>query len=441
MSLMKVMFTLVILALVAIGAASGQNVDNCCFVDRECQSDQDWTDGYWAFQNGQCAAPAQSQPLAQAVSQPQPQPQTGGPVAIDNCCFVDRQCQSDQDWTDGYLAFQNGQCAAPAQSQPQAQTVSQPQPQPQPQTGSAIVSNNCCNIDRECHSEADWRAGHTAFADLQCIDAYLSFKPPGSQPILGTNNCCDAPGWLCLSDEHYEKGYRAYRFNNHCPAHVIPTYFPNYVYYDATDNCCDLGRECHTPADWERGYSDFLYFRCEFDLPLADNIPIAIQGPPWFKDIMRAAFSLIKARSPRYYDYATRGLDKIVSRPAGNEPGWRGGFAECWGEKTYVSARSKTQGDYGNALVHEATIIVHEACHCHQYMTGYVAPEPEDVGYELPCYEQQHLAAREIDPGYKYRIAEGYAQTVLNVIDRFPYMVSELENPVSYFHEYIASIP
>lgn len=44
------------------------NIDNCCFVDRQCSSDQEWTDGYWAFQNGQCAAPAGS--VTPASSQP-----------------------------------------------------------------------------------------------------------------------------------------------------------------------------------------------------------------------------------------------------------------------------------------------------------------------------------------------------------------------------------
>ena len=24
-------------------------IDNCCFVNRQCSSDQEWTDGYWAF--------------------------------------------------------------------------------------------------------------------------------------------------------------------------------------------------------------------------------------------------------------------------------------------------------------------------------------------------------------------------------------------------------
>ena len=79
-------------------------IDNCCFVDRQCNSDQEWTDGYWALQNGQCDAPAQSQSETSA--------QTGTTSQIDNCCFVDRQCQTNQQWTDGYWAFQNNQCAA-----------------------------------------------------------------------------------------------------------------------------------------------------------------------------------------------------------------------------------------------------------------------------------------------------------------------------------------
>ena len=35
-------------------------IDNCCFVDRQCTTDQEWTDGYWAFQNNQCVTPAQA---------------------------------------------------------------------------------------------------------------------------------------------------------------------------------------------------------------------------------------------------------------------------------------------------------------------------------------------------------------------------------------------
>ncbi|MDE2858783.1 MAG: SH3 domain-containing protein [Chloroflexota bacterium] len=99
----------------AAGAASqpanaGQQaqVDNCCFVDRQCHTDQDWTDGYWAFQNGQCAAPAQ--PAGQPSQPSQPAPAVS--PQVDNCCFVDRQCHTDQEWTNGYLAYQNNQCGA-----------------------------------------------------------------------------------------------------------------------------------------------------------------------------------------------------------------------------------------------------------------------------------------------------------------------------------------
>ncbi len=47
------------------------------------------------------------------------QPASSAPANVDNCCFIDRQCHNDQEWTDGYWAFQNNQCGAPAQSQTQ----------------------------------------------------------------------------------------------------------------------------------------------------------------------------------------------------------------------------------------------------------------------------------------------------------------------------------
>ncbi len=103
------MLTAILLGAAAL-AGSVNAIDNCCFVDRQCQSDQDWVNGYWAFQNNQCSAPAGS--LEPVSSQP-----TGAPAQIDNCCFVDRQCHTDQEWVDGYWAFQNNQCTAAGQSE------------------------------------------------------------------------------------------------------------------------------------------------------------------------------------------------------------------------------------------------------------------------------------------------------------------------------------
>ena len=85
------------------------DVDNCCFVDRQCNSDQEWTNGYWAYQNNQCGAPSQTQ------SQTSVPPTTSQPGAVDNCCNVDRHCSSDQDWVNGFYAYQNQQCLVPGQ--------------------------------------------------------------------------------------------------------------------------------------------------------------------------------------------------------------------------------------------------------------------------------------------------------------------------------------
>ncbi len=82
------------------------NIDNCCFVDRQCQTDQEWQDGWWAFKNGQCAAPA---PSSSATS-----------ANVDNCCFIGWQCHNDDDWSRGYQAFQNNQCGGNAITNPGA---------------------------------------------------------------------------------------------------------------------------------------------------------------------------------------------------------------------------------------------------------------------------------------------------------------------------------
>ena len=121
---------------------SPANIDNCCFVDRQCQGDAEWTAGYYAFQNGQCGAPAQSaaQPLAS-------QPVSAGVAniasgAVDNCCQLGADCQTQDDWTQGYYDFQNNQCG--------------------------ITIENCCQLTGACQSDADWVYGYMAALHFQC---------------------------------------------------------------------------------------------------------------------------------------------------------------------------------------------------------------------------------------------------------------------------------
>lgn len=58
------------------------NIDNCCFVNRQCHNDREWVEGYWAYQRNEC--PAQPQP---GLS---PAPISGHPITINGCfLFVD----------------------------------------------------------------------------------------------------------------------------------------------------------------------------------------------------------------------------------------------------------------------------------------------------------------------------------------------------------------
>ena len=330
---------------------------------------------------------------------------------VDNCCFVDRQCHTDQEWADGYWAFQNGQCAAPAQSQPQ--TVPQPQTQAQPQTQPSAQPydtslekiDNCCHLDRECHSEEEWRAGWLAFKALECWDEYRIWwaaPHPGAVPASGSNNCCTAPGWICNTDEHFDAGYRAYRDNSHCSPRVRLEYMPYYRHIYATDNCCDLGRECHSDADWQRGYTDFLYFRCSIDIPVVNNVPVQIQGRQAFVSRWIAAFSLLKAQSPRFYDYAIAGLNAIKEGSDGN-PKVIGCGVFCGSEKTVYCEWGEdfNHTDHQSIAVF-ASIIVHEACHCHREEKGY--PGGNKWEGELPCEKAQGDLMKELDPGNSFGI-------------------------------------
>ncbi len=89
--------------LTRVGAEQASaDINNCCFVDRQCATDQEWTAGYWAYQNQQCGAPAQTQ-LSTPVS-------AAADGEVNNCCFTGWQCVKDQDWHRGFYAFQQNRC-------------------------------------------------------------------------------------------------------------------------------------------------------------------------------------------------------------------------------------------------------------------------------------------------------------------------------------------
>ena len=91
-------------------------IDNCCFVDRQCTTDEQWVNGYYAYQNQQCGMPAQ-EPM-QTVTAPVSQP-----TVVDNLCYTVRTCHTPLEWVEGYYAFQAQQGGQmPVSSQQQTQT-------------------------------------------------------------------------------------------------------------------------------------------------------------------------------------------------------------------------------------------------------------------------------------------------------------------------------
>lgn len=277
---------LAVFCLFSIVAAQG---DNCCGIDRECQTNQEWSDGYWAYQNKECVASAS--PQADASSSD-----------VDNCCFVDRQCHTNQEWSDGYWAFQNGQCAAPVQSQ-------HAQPQAQTADSSASVVDNCCFIGWECHSNDDWTRGYNAYQNNQC----------GSGAITNTS--------------------------------II-------------------------------------------------NLP-AIEGSAWFRQQVLDAFEFLRAVSPKWFHYTATKIRIIVEAPGLTDKHGEKPYANVQASSGRVQVDPDAIRE-GAWPLHN--VLVHEACHVHQWDSGKYDSWSWSLSFdkEPECYRVQIQALSEmgINGGY-----------------------------------------
>ena len=97
--------TIVMLALFLLCLPTSARNNNCCFVDRLCRTNDEWVSGYYAFHSNQCA-PAVSAAASGSVASSQ----DGETSQNNNCCFSGWQCDTDDDWTSGYYAYQLNQC-------------------------------------------------------------------------------------------------------------------------------------------------------------------------------------------------------------------------------------------------------------------------------------------------------------------------------------------
>ncbi len=297
-------FALMIIAvLVWAMAAAGiaDDIDNCCFVDRQCQTDQDWTDGYFAFQNNQCSAPAQAQAQSQSPTSAQPVSAPGAQIDnIDNCCFVNRQCSNELEWAAGYYAYQNNQCAAPGQS-----------------AGSAPGAPESARI-----------IGYTS-GSIQPSTSFTRLPTLDSGPI-SLNNCCEM-NWQCNSDEDWEAGHYAFQNN-----------------------------QCQLPGS-----------------------VISIVGDADFVDYMTTRLEELRNGMPERYHYALRALNKIQQA----SPDLLGGFVDERG-RTFFAPWSGPRSDGFETRM--SAVIVHEACHIHRADAGhqaYACDLEDSIREELICRE------------------------------------------------------
>lgn len=325
---------------------SPAQVDNCCFVDRQCQTAQDWENGYWAFQSGQCAAPAAPQP-----EQIPAQPVSNAPAQVDNCCFVDRQCQSSQDWENGYWAFQNGQCAAPAPAQSQTSA--------QPASNASGQIDNCCLVNRQCHSEYDWDQGFYAYMAGQC-------------PVSG--------------------GARRVAWTSYMPAGV--TQFLANPSSDPFNNCCFMYHgTCQSSGDWERGSEQYRDHYCRHPAPLGTRPEIV--GNAKFRNLVETALSLIATHAPEWLHFidhsGTRKFEALVDGAGGfYNQDWS--IAHGW--TRFENDDPSWQPDF-HYIVGYAGGITHEACHAIMQRT-----HTQQSGWrnEAPCVEAQLAVIEAINP-------------------------------------------
>ena len=394
-----------ILSAIVLGAAalagSADDIDNCCFVDRQCSSDQEWNDGYWAFQNNQCPATAQSQPTG------------GAPAQVDNCCFVDRLCNSDQEWTDGYWAYQNNQCGAPSQTPASSQ----------PTGGAPAQVDNCCFVDRQCSSDQEWNDGYWAYQNNQC-SAPTSSQPTGGAPSQ-IDNCCYVDRH-CSTELDWISGYHAYQ-NHQCrvagqsqtlassqPAGggVILRTASGIVYGRASgqsilpstgrnnlpglgrivsyNNCCHLHWQCNSDQDWAAGYQAF-----QNDGQCALPGLVSIVGDPDFVDFYTQRLDQLRTRLPHRYNYVLAGLDKIEMNWMNLADNviyrWRT-FVDNWNGRPDAAWDSRM-----------SAVLVHEACHVHRLDAGYgfyTASRPCDpaasIREEIICREMELAVVTEL---------------------------------------------
>lgn len=211
--------------------------------------------------------------------------------------------------------------------------------EPQPVQRSNI--NNCCFVDRQCMTEDEWTAGYRAYQRNECRVSTVPAQQSGSLPkTTGTD-----------SD---------------------------------VNNCCNLGWNCKTDHEWERGFWNFQVGQCE-------HPGVIVEGPGAFIARITAILRLLRDRVPHWYSYVLEVLTKIEPKSDTYVTVWFDSGHVKWGIDGWTYRQANMP-----AL---ASIMVHEACHVHRRRSGQKAGGVEG---ELACTKIELDALNELDPGNRW---------------------------------------
>ena len=302
------------------------------------------------------------------------QPANVSLAQVDNCCFVDRQCQSAQDWENGYWAFQNGQCAAP--SQPQPQTPAQPQTSAQPVSNVPAQVDNCCFVDRQCHTDADWTDGYHAFQNNQCPVA------TGARRVVAVSPAASIKVWT----PNMTEGVKQFLAN---PSS------------DPFNNCCYMHHNtCHSEEDWQRGAQQYQNHECAHPAPLWTLPTIVDNGTPVgsarFTDLVNTALDLIRTHAPEWLKYIqVSGVKQFTLVPGHLTAGF---WNQQWLTGLGYWSEQQTDPNWApdiNYVLNYVNGITHEACHAIKQRTY-----TQTAGWanEVPCLEAGSAAVGSIRP-------------------------------------------
>ncbi len=167
--------------------------------------------------------------------------------------------------------------------------------------------DNCCQVNRQCATNQDWVDGYHAFLRKECPVGQSSASVPSTQPVpaapAAVDNCCYL-GWECQTNAQWSNGYQAYQ-SNQCAAPAQTSSAPGPI-PAGVDNCCYVNQQCVTDEDWARGWAAYKHYQCRTD------VPVAIEGGPIFREQILESFLMLQRAAPYWYDYTIRALDKVV---------------------------------------------------------------------------------------------------------------------------------